>query len=172
MNDDKYKALQDIGKSAAESIAEMVAALECDYGRLEELRDTESDDLEQGEVDEMTELEKAAGDCTDREDAEQRIQESPLEVTMRGDWVPFGTEPVDAHSWHRACHQRAAQMSARPAAQTCKTCNGSGEVSMVSKTYAVMPMITCMNCDGTGKQIDSLEPYVSPERLANGRDAI
>lgn len=40
-HDDKYEALQVIGKSAFDGIAEMVAALECDYDRLTELRDAE-----------------------------------------------------------------------------------------------------------------------------------
>jgi hypothetical protein len=34
-----YEQLQAIGKSASDSIVEMVAALECDYDRLEELRE-------------------------------------------------------------------------------------------------------------------------------------
>jgi hypothetical protein len=47
--DERYEKLQAIGKSAAESIADMVAALECDYDRLEELRDARealTDDIE------------------------------------------------------------------------------------------------------------------------------
>lgn len=39
----KDAQLQEIGKSVAESIAEMVTALECDYDRLEELRGERSD---------------------------------------------------------------------------------------------------------------------------------
>lgn len=41
--DAKYEKLQAIGKGAAESIADMVAALECDYDRLETLRDERED---------------------------------------------------------------------------------------------------------------------------------
>jgi hypothetical protein len=133
--DTEYQALQDIGKSAAESIAEMVAALECDYDRLGELReertdlaarytlhkcdngtfdviDTERDEDVTGydwhnigtegkettawtalyaqllpdEAEELAELEKAAGECESREDAEQRIHEDPLSVEVRSGW--------------------------------------------------------------------------------------
>lgn len=103
--DDSAK-LQEIGKSAYESIAEMVAALECDYDRLEELRadrDTAQEDSESALIaflaeneEELKELEEAAGECTSREDADQRIQEDPLSVEMRGDWYGYGTEPADA----------------------------------------------------------------------------
>ena len=100
---EKYQALQAIGKSAAESIRDMVAALECDYDRLEELC-TERDEhnvrhkagYEQTTweeqaipdyVEELRELESAAGDCGSREDAEQRITEDPLSVEVRGDGI-------------------------------------------------------------------------------------
>lgn len=90
--------LQDIGKSAFESIAEMVAALECDYDRLEYLKaGLESEgiiDIEARE--ELHELQVAAGDCESRDDAERRIQEDPLSLQMRGGWYEYGTEPADA----------------------------------------------------------------------------
>jgi hypothetical protein len=107
-NDDRYEALKEIGRGAMESIAEMVAALECDYERLQELRD-ERDSYDQGravldmgedtqprgtwaeenpdDAAELEELEEAAGDCTDREDAEQRIQEDPLSLQFRSGWA-------------------------------------------------------------------------------------
>lgn len=107
--DKKYQALQEIGKSAAESIAEMVTALECDYERLEELRarkeenelicthyqekmsDWQANADADAELTELAELEKAAGDCTDRDDAEQRIMEDPLSVEVRSGWyTPTG----------------------------------------------------------------------------------
>lgn len=81
--DAEYQALQDIGKSAAQSIAEMVAALECDYDRLEELREIR-DVVEIAE--ELVELETAAGECESRDDAEQRIQEDPLSIEVRSGW--------------------------------------------------------------------------------------
>lgn len=104
--------LQAIGKSAFDSIAEMVAALECDYDRLDALREerddwAEDDDLPEPRVKhwsdaypdesaELADLESEAGDCTDREDAERRIHEDPLSIEMRGDWYGYGTEPADA----------------------------------------------------------------------------
>lgn len=107
--DEQYAAIQAIGKSAAESLVEMVAALECDYDVLETLRerrDTHNALLKEGneqiqwrdtsEADELTELEQAAGECESRGDAEQRIQEDPLSILMRGDWFEHGTEPIDA----------------------------------------------------------------------------
>lgn len=108
---DKDAELQEIGRRAMESIAEMVAALECDYDRLEELRDErdsfEIDEDENAapdgpghasaaeawaaanpdEAEELAELEKAAGDCEDREEAERRIQEDPLSLEFRSGWV-------------------------------------------------------------------------------------
>ena len=90
--DEKYEALQKIGRCAMSAIAEMVTALECDYDRLEELR--EARDNEHGdmsitadEAEELAELEDAAGDCKSRDDAEQRIQEDPLSLEFRSGWV-------------------------------------------------------------------------------------
>lgn len=104
---DRDESLKETGRSAAAAITEMVAALECDYDRLEELRDTLRDcdvDLANGncayetsEMDamrvELAELEEVAGECTSREDAEQRIQEDALSVEVRSGWYwPFDTE--------------------------------------------------------------------------------
>lgn len=98
--DDSTK-LQAIGKSAFDSIAEMVAALEVDYDRLEELREwrtnlKDSPDtttpMSAGEIEELAELEEAAGDCENRDDAEQRIMEDPLSVQVRGDWHSIGDQ--------------------------------------------------------------------------------
>lgn len=117
--DQKYAALQTIGKGAAEGIAEMVAALELDYDRLDELRDalrTVCDEQhgEQGaanqefktwlagiaadencrdyygDVTELAELKAVAGECESRDDAEQRIQEDPLSVEVRSGWTSIG----------------------------------------------------------------------------------
>ncbi|MGC8517932.1 MAG: hypothetical protein ACP5P4_05305 [Steroidobacteraceae bacterium] len=101
--DAKYQALQDIGESTARNIAEMVAALECDYDRLEDLRGTVSDldsvDYTKDEktelAAELAELEEAAGECESRDDAERRIQESPLSVEVRSGWHTPG-EPSDS----------------------------------------------------------------------------
>jgi hypothetical protein len=112
------KDLQSIGACALASIREMVAALECDYDRLEELRD-DRDDLtaelppaEDAETtdgqtalanlaewtrdngDELAALEAAAGECGSRDDAEQRIHEDPLSIEYRSGWVTDKTEMV------------------------------------------------------------------------------
>jgi hypothetical protein len=97
----KDEQLQEIGACAYSCIEEMVAALECDYDRLEELRD-ERDTWEPAngaehrkgwavcnpdEAAELAELEAAAGECTSREEAEQRITEDPLSLEFRSGWV-------------------------------------------------------------------------------------
>ena len=79
------------------SVRAMVAALECDYDRLEELRDALQAAAEDGEFlddsdrEELDGLEEAAGDCEDREDAERRIHEDALSVEVRSGWcAPLG----------------------------------------------------------------------------------
>lgn len=93
------------------SIVRMLAAVACDYDRLQELRDereelteavkdAETDNhaealeaLIQWETDnaeELAELEDAAGDCTDEDAARDNIQEDPLEVQVRSDWTNPG----------------------------------------------------------------------------------
>lgn len=108
----------EIGKPAYESIAEMVAALECDYERLDELRQERDawvendggDDDEQSrapadweeefdaEAEELKELEEAAGECTSREEAEQRISEDALSVEIRSGWTTLG-HPLEAEEF-------------------------------------------------------------------------
>lgn len=91
--------LTEVGTSAMDSIRCMVAALNCDYDRLEELRD-ERDDHDTSELwayqnpddaKELAELEADAaanGDtCESREDAEERIQEDALSLEFRSGWV-------------------------------------------------------------------------------------
>lgn len=98
--DEKYEALQAIGKSAYESIAGMVEALEVDYDRLSELREQRNavskagtgDDLDLEEEEELKELEAAAGECEDREDAERYISEDPWSVQVRGGWHSIGDQ--------------------------------------------------------------------------------
>lgn len=85
------------------SIVDMVAALECDYDRLEELREELADFVCDSplnnddaaykwraefpeEADELSDLEDAAGDCTDEDDARQRIYEDPLSIQVRDGW--------------------------------------------------------------------------------------
>lgn len=80
--------LKEIGKLAYESIAEMVAALDCDYDRLDELKDSES--LDEAEKEELAELLDAADDCKNRDEALEVIQEDALSVEVRSGWAPVG----------------------------------------------------------------------------------
>jgi hypothetical protein len=82
--------LKETGRLAYASISEMVAALNCDYDRLEELKDVE--ELTESESEELIDLEKDAGECADREEAEQRIQEDALSVEVRSGWASVGDD--------------------------------------------------------------------------------
>lgn len=96
---EKHAELMKVGKSAADSLRCMVAALECDYDRLEELRlkskEFENEHGYKSANAALAELELAAGECTSREDAEQRIQEDALIVECRGDWYSPAGEGDD-----------------------------------------------------------------------------
>ena len=98
--------VSEVGKPAYASIAEMVAALGCDYDRLEELKDERDsfetadydgkswEQIKSDDADELAELLAAAGGCADREHAEQRIQEDALSVEVRSGWVIRGENMV------------------------------------------------------------------------------
>lgn len=98
---------REIGADAAASIVAMVAALNCDYDRLEELREERSS-YEAGanqwlvqrpdDAGELAELEEAAGDCADRDDAERRIREDPLSLQFRSGWTISGV-PMQAEEF-------------------------------------------------------------------------
>jgi hypothetical protein len=88
--------IEKVGAPAYSAIREMVLAAQCDYDRLEELRDeAEAHDggreawakENEAEAEELAELEKEAGCCERREEAEQRIIEDPLSVQFRSGWV-------------------------------------------------------------------------------------
>lgn len=98
--DAKYAELMHVGKCAAEVLREMVAALECDYDRLEELR-LESKEFEnkhgyKSANAALAELESAAGECTSRDDAEQRIQEDALSVEVCAGWYQIDEAGADS----------------------------------------------------------------------------
>jgi len=91
-------SLNEIGKSAFESIRDMVAALHVDYDRLEELRETKEDhddetscvDWEEEnpeDAEELAELEEAAGDCESVDEAVERIHEDPLSLRIFGERI-------------------------------------------------------------------------------------
>lgn len=87
-------------KAQYASIAEMVAALEVDYNRLEELKDIfESEMTEEERAQwiknncvEFRELQDAAGDCENQDAARDRIHEDPLSVEVRSGWYSPGSE--------------------------------------------------------------------------------
>lgn len=104
-----------------ESICEMVAALECDYERLQELKEERNDfSLDRMEdVDcnracaehewglenpddaaELEELISDAGDCESREEAEERIQEDALEVQVRSGWHATGDDAPEPEEFY------------------------------------------------------------------------
>lgn len=68
------------------SITEMVAALGCDFDRLEELRDTDPAELSADDAEELAELVAAAGEAESTDDARERIEEDALSVEVRSDW--------------------------------------------------------------------------------------
>jgi len=85
-------------KAQYESICGMVAALEVDYDRLDELRtnaqaaEANPDDpedyppLDADDQAEYEALQAAAGDCENQDAARDRIQEDPLSVQVRSGW--------------------------------------------------------------------------------------
>jgi hypothetical protein len=76
-----------------DNIREMVAAMECDYERLQELREMKADGdtiMDADEAQELTDLESAAGDCEDQDAARERISEDALEVCIRSGWYAPG----------------------------------------------------------------------------------
>ena len=101
---------ESIGDPAFAAIAEMVAALQCDYERLEELREERDDwepDLHDGqawpdanpdEAEELEELESDADDCESEEDARERIDQDPLSLEVRSGWTTPG-QAMDAEEY-------------------------------------------------------------------------
>ena len=77
-----------------DTIAQMVAALECDYDRLEELlNDEERTEEENEELRELVASVTIDGDQMESaEAARERITESPLSVQVRSGWVDPGAE--------------------------------------------------------------------------------
>lgn len=99
MTDNKDESLKETGRCAAASIIEMVAALDVDYDRLDEMlaeRNAEPETtFSPWWVAELEALKQAAGECASRDDAEQHIREDALSVEVRTGWyVP--SDCVDA----------------------------------------------------------------------------
>jgi len=103
MNTQETNWIEEVGAPAYAAIAEMVAALECDYERMEELREERGEWVESApddtttrareewagefpaEAAELAELETAAGEFDDRDSAQERIMEDPLSVRVFGE---------------------------------------------------------------------------------------
>lgn len=104
---------QDQARAQYESIAAMVAAVECDFDQLEVLREERAEFIRERMTDtdcnqacaeyeytlehaedasELAELEAAAGEYDSQEDAEQAIQDDPLSVEVRSDWTTPGED--------------------------------------------------------------------------------
>lgn len=107
MNDKTQDSAENQARAQVASIVAMVAALECDYERLEELREELADFVADsplsdedaaykwradnpGEAEELAELEEAAGDCEDEDEARERILEDALSVEVRSGWASLG----------------------------------------------------------------------------------
>ena len=83
-------------QSQVQSIVEMIRAMECDFDRLEELReekrDCEDDGLAFEWSEELAELEKQAGEYADQDEARDAIYETPLSVEVRSGWHSVGED--------------------------------------------------------------------------------
>jgi hypothetical protein len=110
------EAMEDHGhqqaKAQAASISAMVAALQCDYDRLDELRAERADLAEtladqehpkeiraamdalacwdDANAEELNTLEHEAGDCENYDEALQTIEQDPLSVETRSGWTSIG----------------------------------------------------------------------------------
>lgn len=110
--DRRHDELTKTGAAALSSIRDMVAALECDYERLETLRESRREFIDAddsigeeiaiatwtmenpNEAEELAELESAAGECESEDDARERIQEDPLSLQFRSGWCGGKSEMV------------------------------------------------------------------------------
>lgn len=96
-----YDRLEDLRDERAALVDELEAAAACvRYHHNDELDENgpeveheeyrrcrdELTDWNEENAEELLELETAAGDCSDRDDAEQRIHEDALSVEIRSDW--------------------------------------------------------------------------------------
>lgn len=74
----------------------MIRALDCDFGRLEELReekrDCEDDGLAFEWSEELAELEEQAGEYADQDEARDAIYGTPLSVEVRSGWHSVGED--------------------------------------------------------------------------------
>lgn len=103
------------------SIAAMVAALDCEYDRLNELRDYDRDEMDDDEKEELEELEKAAGDCENEDDARERVEQDALSVEVRSGWHTPGSSDSEPE------HFKILLCTGGPAVRIMGTLNKYGE---------------------------------------------
>lgn len=84
--------LQDIGLATYESILEAVTAYHLDWDTLEDLQGYEPEELSTCELEELSELEKLAGDLASEDEALEYIHSMPLSVEVRSNWESLGEE--------------------------------------------------------------------------------
>lgn len=84
--------------------------------------------LQGDDIDELAELETAAGDCTDQDDAQQRIYDDPLSVEVRSDWTTPGEELTPSEFCILLC-------TGGPAVRIRGELDGSGEPSRAWLEY-------------------------------------
>ena len=75
-------------QSQVSGIVGMIRAIECDFDRLEELRDG----LALEWSDELAELEEQAGKYADQDEARDAIHATPLSVEVRSGWRSVGED--------------------------------------------------------------------------------
>ena len=91
LNPQKVHIMSDAQSQARaqyDSLAEMMSALDVDFDRLADLRDSANPD----EAKELEELKSKAGEYESTEDVERAIDEKPLSIEIRSDWCSPGAE--------------------------------------------------------------------------------
>lgn len=83
-------------QSQVESIVEMIRAVDCDFDRLEELREEKSycedDGLAFEWSEELAGLEEQAGEYADQDEAWDAIYGTPLSIEVRSGWRSVGED--------------------------------------------------------------------------------
>ena len=93
MNEDTQLAKSQ-AQAQLDSVVDMVAALDCDFMRLEELQSLVNDgeNLDEDECEELQELLDAANGCADEDGAREAIEQDALAVEVRSAWQTPGCE--------------------------------------------------------------------------------
>ncbi len=86
----------DNAKGWMQTILEDAAALEMDWERFGELKDTDEEDLDDEEKEELAELKKTATidgeEFENADDVRERIEERPLSIQVRSGWYSPGDD--------------------------------------------------------------------------------